>query len=846
MKDLLFSGAPQLLRLFDRLTQRKWRDTDLPFVHLIREDPQQEPFRGLLDRLRHAGRSKSPYAEVILGPGDVQPTPGIPVVKNVFDRAVTDLGTHGRQSYRLRFPRYILSSWICDLKPAPEVTDCDQLVDEIGRRLRDRLFGRRASSAQAGPGNTIQDVAAGLPWFLLIIPVAWTWWRNLAIRYFLSAPRFIARQRPSEIHAGSFVQLAFALSQMPDGPRKEQILNDLLVSSFLEDLRQGYRGLAGRLRMGRRHPTLFLAGEGAGAEAAYKALDAITQIRNGFRSRRPHLPVWDPLLIITTLPPAVQAIRAHPPTDAGIVHEEWLHRLRRDGSRRTWSLPFRLPSSVETGVYRTDLHRVGLPPCRLPLVMITFFAVLVFGLGGVSTFNIRHCQAFMSMPRADVHREALRGDRYQCIGFITDPADIDTRLVGPDEGFARITEMNRKVKNEPEWYEVVYFSMLESGDHDGYLFAREELRGIAIAQQKLFREGTPVYIHLVNSGDLMEHSARAAQEIVEMAEKNRRLIAALGFGLSKRQTAHAVVRLGRIGLSTLGTSTSADAMSDLPGYRQVGPNNLRIARAAVEYAVGELESRFVRIYYSGNTEDIYSENLAMDARVEFSGRGIEVTEILPYHDTTPSAHESAGDLGEQACAAKTGEFVFYAGRSEEFSEFLGGMQRACRNTSPRVLAADDITRWVLNGDYRTYPGVELDYISFASSIAFGKNCTKDPASFYTSYAEVFPKGSACKDAKDGQAAIAYDAMLVLQQGIEDAKGKDTGAEIRSALFETLGQIRGGKKITGVTGDLDYGDDRFPGAPKDKAVLILHAAPTGPCLAFISGSFFRKEKRVMCS
>lgn len=113
----------------------------------------------------------------------------------------------------------------------------------------------------------------------------------------------------------------------------------------------------------------------------------------------------------------------------------------------------------------------------------------------------------------------------------------------------------------------------------------------------------------------------------------------------------------------------------------------------------------VRIYFSDDTEDIYSKNLA-DLAESFGRRQFTV-EYVPFTPTgngqaKPNERSFADSklAGRNACGFDS--IAFYAGRSlPDFQGFVGGVSDGCKNSLPLVIAGDDVTNYVATEDIRS-------------------------------------------------------------------------------------------------------------------------------------------------
>jgi hypothetical protein len=169
------------------------------------------------------------------------------------------------------------------------------------------------------------------------------------------------------------------------------------------------------------------------------------------------------------------------------------------------------------------------------------------------------------------------------------------------------------------------------------------------------------------------------------------------------------------------------------------------------------------------------------------------------------------------------------------------MRLACQNHYPRILATDDVSRFVLAGSNHRFPGLRLEYMALASSALWGTDCraAQRQGGFYVAYNDLF--GSACDQNRDGRALLTYDALSLVRQAAVNVRAVDPAALKAQGIITGLSGIRGEGRVSGVSGDLDYSDLVEPRTPKDKAILILRATAGPPCLVKVEGKFSLQER-----
>jgi ABC-type branched-subunit amino acid transport system substrate-binding protein len=544
------------------------------------------------------------------------------------------------------------------------------------------------------------------------------------------------------------------------------------------------------------------------------------------------------------------------PAGAGVALAKWRGRHANLSAPARWFVVFRLsaPGSEQTeeqarrkqktqAAIQQEIANLPLPRVRRPWPTYlggTLAALcLVAGMIAVPLVNHHECRLLLSVPALHAGMTREPGDgQDQCVGILPADARLPVELA---DVVKKINQNNKVAAGNPRHLTVIHFSSLTPADAQGLRVAREELRGLAVAQKETLSDQYPIRLLLANAGNGMKYAEVAAQKIRYLARRDKRIMGVVSLGLSTQQTADAIALLGNAGVVTVGSATTADRLvSASSSYFQVSPNNRREAEVAADYAARR-GYRSVRIFYSGDAHDIYSSDLAKYMKAAFAGRGIAVRAAEPYQTDPDGPGTVANLLGPSACAANKSahELVVYAGRAERFNAFLNGISLSCQGHYPQILADDDVSRFVLAGENKAYPHLKLDYLALASSALWGKNCVevRNNYSFFALYEQLF--GGACDENKDGRALLNYDALTVLKIAVLNAL--QTGSRFpppSNAIVSGLNSIRDENKVTAASGDIDFGGPE-PRVPANKTILILRTTADQPCLVETTGKLSKQ-------
>ncbi|KOV81278.1 ABC transporter substrate-binding protein [Nocardia sp. NRRL S-836] len=812
-----FHGAVELVTLLDRLSRRpRWpaRDVPLPILLLHRPPGEASPLEALATR-PETGRGKRIACARVSG---AEPA-SRESERHVLDDAVGQLAGKVRGAARLRFPHYALVGWLLELT-LPADLDAEDEERYIARAFRAHVRGRLRMAT--GPDGA-QDLAQDFPWWIrLVITLAPR--LGLVLTALLWRPaNWVGEQHVGGRSRRGLYRLARAFVKERLAERHANEVGDLLVRAFLEDLRRSHRRWSvwgtGRRRTG--YPWLLVDDVAEGNTGRW-LLDAIGRARStvqGGQSWRVNpLDRPDPLLVVAATESA-EVPKTHA-ANVAAGYRTWLSRLARSDN---WVLELQTdPSAPAHGVVGklSELRPMWLRRAVAAPLVVALLAVLV---AAVPFANHARCEPWWS-PSLRTPLERV-GD--ECIGVSADPLRHFVPPSVPEEVrpalqdvYRRIMAENDKAATRPDAITIVFLSVLTPSTANSYAALVEELRGVWVAQRT---SDVPIRMLLANGGEGpggrgLASGDIAADKIIELAARDRSVVAVTGLSISTDTAKSVVKRLGSNALPVIGSLTSADDMAAINEYYyQIGPNNLREAAVAAFYAKRRLGVSNVAIFYSGDPTDRYSQNLADDAKTAFALLGIAIDQYKSYRVANDDEGLAPASLGQGACpsGAKPGYAVFYAGRAQFLAEFLRGMNSKCQGSTPPVIASDSSTRFILEGTMAQFPNVQLDYVSFASPAAWA-DCARVP--FYKNYLDVF--GQTCQQLGDGRSAASYDAMQVLSEGIRQVRRTDPGARVREGLLAGIGSIRPDNAIQGATGKIGFG--AATRLPVDKAVLVLRA------------------------
>jgi hypothetical protein len=408
---------------------------------------------------------------------------------------------------------------------------------------------------------------------------------------------------------------------------------------------------------------------------------------------------------------------------------------------------------------------------------------------------------------------------------------LANQLRSVEESIARA---NDRIVEKDNHRTIVYLGILSPTDPRPLESELEQLRGLAVAQAESEPSTAPLRVLLANAGHGLSYANEAVDAIGAERESDSSIVGVVGLGISVAATREALRSLASYRLPTVGTLLSATnlATETTQYYHQVGPTNEREAGVAAFFAKKRLGVDSTTVYYSNDTADLYSTDLAKRSATAFQQVGI-TTSLAPYQQFPGVGDgEPVGELGQRACDAKVRNgLVFYAGRPERLLEFLRGMKASCEGNYPKLLIDDDVNRFAIDIGFAEFPTLTVNYISFASSLAWpGDKCqgASDKVGFYRGYLAAFHD---CPATKEGSAALAYDAALVFRVAINRATQDTNVPPSGDLILGKINEMIGENGVNGASGRVELTPRYAKGhVPVNKAILILKSDSGQPATA----------------
>lgn len=742
-------------------------------------------------------------------------------VRKLLDDAVVELRDHASAARmgRLRFPRYALTSWL--LKKNLRATDPRRASNsDIRDELHSYLKAGRRKPAAPDERKTAawSSVFENLPWYVAVLalvafPLYYALWTRRG-----RVPRWLLRQQylaPKE--SADFPGFAQRLIRTPSENENADQVRKLLVHAFLSDLADSYTRRLWRWRWVAKdcYPVLLLKDLRPGTVG-----ELLVRLLNDVRNETG---AHDPLLVVAVSDTPLEGADA--PKNP-LTLDEWKHGLtdaRRKRSSTAWYVPLRVaPGPVELPSRAVLKRKHSERWRRVPLVLVL---LLVLGSTTGYAWQVEnHCGQWLPWRDANLRTVEVLGspDQHECIGLsdgtykfsaeAPQGSDAEEMASAMEEVQQQIIDSNEEAETAPTTTghpipTVVYLGMLTAADRrssalDGTL---QDLRGIAAAQESGLMRHRPFRALLANAGTAMGHAPETAEQIVAAASRDASVVGVIGLGGSWETTAKAIEKLGKAGLPSIGTTTSATELPNRSNlFYQVAPSNKREAEIIAHYLRKGMEEppEHVHIYYSSKDE-LYSKDLAEKSRAAL-GEDIGIT----MHD-----QDTPEDSAPSPCGPN--RTVLFADRADRFHQFLGELEGAACDIPPHLLAGDDTSKFVLAQQSDYYKDLPIDYVSFSEKL-------KSPPPDLT-----------------GRGLLTFDAITVVQTALDRA-GNNAVLFNGQTVWRGIASIDEERPIPGTTGELVFwkpGKDTQPvQVPVDKAISVLRV---------VGGHDEKPEIRLQC-
>lgn len=772
-----FTGLRELFKVIHELcarpgffyrsnTEEVVGDQPLPLLYL-ESAGSPTPFLRALEARLDAGSPKIPHAYVDVAatvPPEAdgsehtrEPGPLLPLL----DQLRVQLARVHVGSERLtRFDHYRLVDWLTRT-PLPDLPGRDDRAAavELLRSWTGRVSedGEQVNRTAEHVNQTVQTLSPGFLSRLVLglvtqfgakIGISWLGKRVPGLaresKWFMRGQNYALPN-----HSIDFLGFAERLTLGRHESENTEQIHLLLVHAFLEDLRIAYRRKSGRFRLRRagwrRTAYVPVLLDGVTRDnGGWELLKLINKVRNDTGE-------LDPLLVIAASDDedrlsrelskggTVVPVAPHEAEEALATWREELPRKRQLLADDARYLVIALPRETAEKPPRGALSFKA-PPVRWlaksrrleAIIAVLVLLLLVPAFTAVRDNVKANCSLVGAAVSSGVSTRLIDEE---CVGYSDNASQIfgsNPRLKWTQQQVFQQNEEAEKLHADDAkrpLVTLVYFSSLtnQGSNPDADHSRAEELEGMLLKQrqQNIKLPSEPLLrIVIANGGTKMKHAHRVLGEMLTpLLTRDPSIIGVIGLDRSVADTKTVISELGGLGVPTIGTTLTEASLPDSSAtYFQLIPGNVRQAELVRKYAQ-YLGTTKVTIYHPPQSgSDIYTSNLVTQLGSELAKHGIAPTDAEWVN--------SPQEFPSQCTEDRSGEMVFFAGREENFAEFLRAIGRGCpdRARMPRVVADDAIIRFVAQKDSReqaALAGMRLSYVSMAGLIVLaGKSCVE--------------------------------------------------------------------------------------------------------------------------
>ncbi|HEV2779460.1 MAG TPA: hypothetical protein VGX25_08660 [Actinophytocola sp.] len=430
------------------------------------------------------------------------------------------------------------------------------------------------------------------------------------------------------------------------------------------------------------------------------------------------------------------------------------------------------------------------------------------------------------------------GDSQECVGvtdgsFVFSPelADVERRI--HEENLAVAATGNPSVS-------IAYFLPMTraASDTQPLTWVQHQLEGAFLAQHRANHDTASggnrplIQLLLANPGSRMTQWEPVVAELERRTSSADRLVAVAGIGLSLETARKAMRRLSDGQIPIIGSTITADDLSEIPGLLRVASPNSAQAAAAAAYA--KQTARTALLIRDTNNSDLYPTTLASSYTQGFtddSHRFAGQTEL--YDSSLPGVSNTFLQMIPNICLSRP-DIVFFAGRGVDLAELVIQLgSRNCQDQHITILSGDDVSIVPFEQDSirrALESGITVRYTALAHPAAW----TSAPTAFSAGSVQVFTddaaKCSTCLRAlfpdntlEDASAIMAHDAVLTAVRAIRLASGPSGGVVSPRDVLQVKNRLHGTGAIPGASGWMSFDQH---GTALDKVVPILEVGPDG--------------------
>ncbi|WP_280267102.1 ABC transporter substrate-binding protein [Nocardia wallacei] len=435
------------------------------------------------------------------------------------------------------------------------------------------------------------------------------------------------------------------------------------------------------------------------------------------------------------------------------------------------------------------------------------------------------------------------GEQGECVG-ITDGAYVFDDDLAPVERLIRAE--NDAIGAEPYVSVVVMLPMtLHDPDVVTVEWVRHQLQGAHLAQREANRDdmwfgrSPRIRLLLANPGSGLEHWQTVVDE-VQRRRDSEHIVAVTGIGLSFGTAEEAMRAFSGRQMPVIGSTLTADNLSEIRGFARVSPTSAAQARAAATYL--KQRAHTALLVHDSNPNDLYPRTLADEFRRSFVDDDHRlVGRPEPYISDADGVESTLHQMMPNVCQARP-EVVYFAGRSRHIATLITALaERPCPRDPITVVTGDDLAMYGTPSE-AVQVALENNVSVIYTGLAHPEAWQRHPESFNGQSVDHFTRRTSDRRCElcyrdlfpgepldDGFAVISYDAVATAVWGarkMATSEGRPDnlppGSPVTAPeILQVLNRMHGEVYVRGASGTISF-DER--GNPVNKPVPILRLRP----------------------
>jgi ABC-type branched-subunit amino acid transport system substrate-binding protein len=376
---------------------------------------------------------------------------------------------------------------------------------------------------------------------------------------------------------------------------------------------------------------------------------------------------------------------------------------------------------------------------------------------------------------------------------------------------------DRRILDAGTPYITIIVATTLTGDANSIAVGHENIQAAYVAQKEYntaskLPGGLKVRLLIANSGSIPTYSTPVAEQIVQLAQKDKTIVAVMGWTFTA-QTLNAIGVLSTAKIPMV-TNSGADVLTGRSPYffRVTLPASIQ-GDIGATYAEQSLHARKAAVFV--DEKNNFALGLANGFTKRFTSNR---NTIVATENYTVGKSETLSPLLQDALS-KHPDVIYFAGYPGDIEGILSNLQPS----DPIVLGGSSL--YQLEG-YSTEARKGLGHLRFTAYSYPDEwevlGLTAEKPAFFTDYKMNYdPNGQHLAspygyDRPDGTTLEMYDAISVLLYGCSIAlvgKTSITGSDVQHALT----QVTENQAFQGVTSQISFGPDSNP---IDRAIVII--------------------------